>query len=73
MADGYEIEVIAQDDTGDERSHVGLELCRGPGVVRLLLTRPFRKAGQIVEIPFDEVESLRQVASGPYGKPVAKT
>lgn len=64
-----EIEVRASDPSRGERTYVGLEICRGPGVFRLLLTRPYRSAGRTVDIPLEHVEEVARVATSPQGQP----
>lgn len=56
-------------DEGKTKVLVGLTVCEGPETYRLLLTRPHRKEGQIVEIPRDAIESIKQVETGPRGEP----
>ncbi len=65
-----EIEVTVTDPSQQApTTHVGLEICKGPGVMRLLLTRPYRSAGQTVDIPVEQVEAVALVASAPLGEP----
>ena len=65
-----EIQVAVADDEGSKREYVGLEVCRGPGVMRVLLTRPFGQAGRTVSLPLDQVQSVERVESTPLGEPV---
>lgn len=65
-----EIQVEASDDAGNHREYVGIEVCRGPGVIRMLLTRPFGMAGQTISLPLERVESIVEVESGALGEPV---
>jgi hypothetical protein len=44
-------------------SYVGKIVSDGPGVLRLMLTRPFDKQARIVEIPLEEVRS-----TGPFAE-----
>lgn len=46
---------------GSERTYVGMEVCGGPGVIRLLLTWPYERAAEVVEVPLDEVDSVAEV------------
>jgi hypothetical protein len=50
--------IIKSEDGGETRTYVGVTVCRGPGQVRLVLTRPYHEAGRVVEIPKSSVESL---------------
>lgn len=54
----------------DEGSHtlVGITICQGPGRFRMVLTRPYEKAGRIVEIPRQQVESVEPVAPSRLGE-----
>lgn len=65
-----EIQVEVSDETGNQREYVGIEVCRGPGVMRMLLTRPYGMAGRTVSLPLDRVESIVEVESGLLGEPV---
>lgn len=65
-----EIQVEVSDDGGAHREYIGIEVCRGPGVMRMLLTRPYRMAGRTVNVPIDHVESVVEVESGVLGDPV---
>jgi hypothetical protein len=53
-----EIEAVVV-ESGRRKSHIGIQVCRGPGTLRILLTRPYRSAGRTVEVPLDDVESIR--------------
>lgn len=65
-----EIQVEVSDEEGNHREYVGIEVCRGPGVMRVLLTRPYRLAGQTVNVPLEQVDSIAEVESGALGEPV---
>lgn len=65
-----EIQVEVADDAGNHREYVGIEVCRGPGVLRVLLTRPYGMAGRTISVPLDDVESVVQVESGTLGEPI---
>lgn len=53
---------------GDEpESFVGLEISGGPGVLRLLLTWPYERAAEIVELPVEKVASVTEVRPHPLG------
>lgn len=49
--------IVKSEDDGEHRTYVGVAVCRGPGQVRLVLTRPYHEAGRVVEIPLHKVES----------------
>jgi hypothetical protein len=50
-------------------SYVGLEVSGGPGTLRLLLTWPYERAAEVVEIPLDDVESITEVEERhPFGE-----
>ena len=64
-------EVRVSTNNGSDDSYVGLEICDGPGVMRLLITWPYERSAQVVEIPVDSIESVREVEPHPLGaKPV---
>ena len=63
-----EIEAVVV-ESGRRRSHVGIQVCRGPGTLRILLTRPYRAAGRTVEVPLDDVESIRPAGQDPPAEP----
>lgn len=67
-----EIEVQVSDPSQGETTYVGLEICRGPGVLRLILTRPYRSAGRTMEIPLEKVKGVTPVAPAPQGEPPPK-
>lgn len=48
-------------EAGTAKTHVGLTVAEGPGRLRLILTRPYHEAGQIVEIPRDQIKSIAPV------------
>lgn len=60
--------IVESDDDGKHRTYVGVAVCRGPRQMRLLLTRPYHKAGRIVEIPRDKVESVTRAPMIPLGE-----
>jgi hypothetical protein len=60
---------IEVNDDGVAKTLVGLTVCEGPATYRLLLTRPHQQEGQIVEIPYDAIESIHNVEPGPRGDP----
>lgn len=60
--------IVNSEDDGEQRTYVGVTVCRGPGQLRLVLTRPYHEAGQIVEIPRDKVESVTRVPMTPLGE-----
>lgn len=65
-----EIQVEVSEDGGNCREYVGIEVCRGPGVMRVLLTRPYGMAGQTVSVPLEQIESVVEVESATLGEPV---
>lgn len=65
-----EIQVEVSEDGGDRREYVGIEVCRGPGVMRVLLTRPYGMAGQTISVPLEQVDSVVEVESATLGEPV---
>ena len=50
------------------KTHIGITICEGPGRFRMVLTRPYHEAGQIIEIPLDDIESIEVVAPGALGE-----
>lgn len=62
-----EVKVTTKGDSS--ATYVGLEISGGPAVKRLLLSWPYDRAGEIVEIPLDEVESVTEVEPHPMGTP----
>lgn len=65
-----EIQVEVSDDEGSRREYVGIEVCRGPGVMRVLLTRPYGMAGQTISVPREQIKSVVEVESATLGEPV---
>lgn len=65
-----EIQVEVSEDGGNRREYVGIEVCRGPGVMRVLLTRPYGMAGQTISVPLEQVDSVVEVESATLGEPV---
>lgn len=56
------MEAVVTTLEGDSKEvYVGITVCQGPGRHRLLLTRPYNQAGQIVEIPRSAIESIKPV------------
>jgi hypothetical protein len=51
-------------------SYVGHIVSDGPGVLRLMLTRPFIKQARIVEIPLEEIHSTDPFAESQRPEPV---
>lgn len=54
-------------EAGTIKTHVGLTVAKGPGRLRLILTRPYHEAGQIVEIPRDQITSIAPVEPSSLG------
>jgi hypothetical protein len=63
---GREVKVTTKDG-GEPETYVGLEISGGPRVARLLLTWPYERAAEIVEIPVEEIESVTEVGPHPLG------
>ena len=59
--------MVKSEDDGKSKTHVGITVSEGPGKLRLILTRPYHEAGQIVEIPHEEIKSVETVSSGRLG------
>jgi hypothetical protein len=59
--------IVKSEDDGKLRTHVGVAVCRGPGLVRLVLTHPYHRAGRVVEIPRHQVESLEPAPRATLG------
>lgn len=53
-----EVEVKISDPSRGKRSYVGRAISNGPGLLRLLITRPYRLAGRTVEVPVEQVEEV---------------
>ena len=66
-----EVQVVVRD--GDRtKTYIGLEVSRGPGMMHLILTRPYSSAGQTIDIPLDEVVSVDRLESTPQGVPISE-
>lgn len=65
-----EIQVEVSEEGGNRREYVGIEVCRGPGVMRMLLTRPYGMAGQTISVSLEQVASVVEVESATLGEPV---
>lgn len=65
-----EIQVEVSEEGENRREYVGIEVCRGPGVMRVLLTRPYGMAGQTVSVPLEQIDSVVEVESATLGEPV---
>lgn len=59
--------MVKSEDDGKTKTHVGITVSKGPGKLRMILTRPYHEAGQIVEIPREEIESVDSISSGRLG------
>ncbi|HUG32948.1 MAG TPA: hypothetical protein VMM14_08650 [Acidimicrobiia bacterium] len=53
--------IVKSEDDGKTKTHVGITVAKGPGRFRLILTRPYHEAGQIVKIPRDQITSIATV------------
>lgn len=60
--------IVESEDGGEQRTYVGVTVCRGPGQVRLVLTRPYHEAGRVVEIPLHKVESATPARPASLGE-----
>lgn len=64
---------VTTDDGDGTRSYVGITVCDGPGQHRLILTRPYQDAGQVVEIPTADIEAVEPLdGSSESGSPAAR-
>jgi hypothetical protein len=53
--------------TDEDETRVGITICEGPGQFRMVLTRPYHEAGRIIEIPREDITSIKPVAPGNLG------
>ncbi len=53
--------VVETIENGRTRTHVGITVCDGPGQHRLLLTKPYHQAGQVIEIPHSSIREVRHL------------
>lgn len=60
--------IVNSEDDGEHRTYIGMTVCRGPGQVRLLLTRPYHEAGRVVEIPLHKIESATPARPSSLGE-----
>lgn len=60
--------MVKSEDDGKTRTHVGITVATGPKRLRLILTRPYHEAGQIVEILCDDIESIETVSPTSLGE-----
>lgn len=60
-------EVKVSTNNGSDGSYVGLAICGGPGVMRLLITWPYERSAEVVEIPVEAIESVKEVEPHPLG------
>ena len=68
---GSEVKVTTKDE--EPQTFVGLEISGGPGVTRLLLTWPYERAAEIVEIPVTNIQSVIEVGPHPMGAKPAES
>lgn len=59
--------IVRSKDDGEQRTYVGVAVCRGPGQYRLVLTRPYHEAGRVVEIPRHKVEAVEPAPMSSLG------
>lgn len=60
--------MVKSEDDGQTKTHIGITVSKGPRRLRLILTRPFHEAGQIVEIPQDDIKSIETIPPGTFGE-----
>jgi hypothetical protein len=60
--------MVKADREGMTETYVGMTICEGPCTCRLVLTRPYHRAGRIVEIPRSSIESIEVVEPRPLGE-----
>lgn len=60
--------MVTAEKDGRTETYVGLTICEGPGMCRMILTRPYHQAGRIVEIPNARIASVDTVPSIPLGE-----
>lgn len=65
--------VVETTENGKTRTHVGITVCDGPGQYRLLLTKPYHQAGQIIEIPHSNIREVRYLNGGWENDPAETT
>ncbi|HEX6219465.1 MAG TPA: hypothetical protein VF115_00075 [Acidimicrobiia bacterium] len=51
--------VVETTEDGKTRVHIGITVCEGPGQHRLLLTKPYNQAGQVIEIPHSQINEVK--------------
>lgn len=51
--------VVEVTEDGNTRVHIGITVCEGPGQHRLLLTKPYNQAGQVIEIPHSQINEVK--------------
>lgn len=56
--------VVETTEDGLKRTHVGITVCTGPGQHRLLLTKPYHQAGQVVAIPRSRIDTVTHLENG---------
>lgn len=67
-----EVQVVVREGDGEDKIYVGLEVSRGPGMMHLILTRPYSSAGRAIDIPRDRVVSVDRLESTPHGVPISE-
>ena len=60
--------MVTAESDGITRTFVGLTICEGPAIRRLVLTRPYHEAGRIVEIPNQKISSIEAVEHTTLGE-----
>lgn len=60
--------MVKSEDDGKTKTHVGITVSKGPKRLRLILTRPYHEAGQIVEIPRDDIKSIETITPSSFGE-----
>jgi len=56
--------VVETTEDGRKRTHVDITVCTGPGLHRLLLTKPYHQSGQVVSIPRSRIDSVTHLENG---------
>lgn len=60
--------MVKSEDDGKTKTHVGITVSKGPQRLRLILTRPYHEAGQIVEISRDDIKSIETITPSSFGE-----
>lgn len=60
--------VRSRGSNDDTDIHVGVTICEGPGFYRMVRTRPYEEAGEIIEIPREAIKSVIPLAPRSIGE-----